>query len=92
MTDTLLHILLGLALLFAFHAAVLLLGPMPAAGFIAAFTLYFREVGQAQAKHFDFDFRSGWLPWRWSREKNLETWIPVAAVLAITVCVQLIVH
>lgn len=92
MIDTLLHILLGLTLLFAFYAAVLLFGPMLAAGLLAAFTLYFREVGQAQAKHYDFDFRWGWLPWKWSRGKNIETWIPVAVVLAVAFGVQIIVH
>lgn len=35
---------------------------------------------------------TGWLPWKWSRGKNAETWIPVAVVIAVAFCVQLIVH
>jgi hypothetical protein len=88
MTDTLLHCLLGLALLFAFHAAVLLLGPMLAAALIAGFTLYFREVTQNQAKNFGFDFRRGWNPAKWSAGKNFETWIPVSVVLCVAAAIE----
>ncbi len=92
MTDTLLHIVLGIALFNAFKACELLLGPTLAAGAIAAFWLFTREVTQAQDKHFDSDFRKGWDFWNWSASKNLETWIPVASVIAIAVCVQLTVQ
>lgn len=87
MTDTLLHILLGVTLMLTFHAAVLLIGPMPAAAAIAGFCLYFREVTPEQAKHFDCDFRRGWLPWKWSRSKNIETWIPVSVVLGVAAAI-----
>lgn len=86
--DTLLHILLGLALMFAFHATVLLLGPMLAAGLAGAFSLYFREVTQDQAKLYHFDFRSGWNPRAWSRGKNIETWIPVSVVLGVSAAIE----
>lgn len=90
MSDTLGHVLLGLILMGTFYAASLLLGPMLTAGLFAAFWLYAREVTQHQGKHFDNDFRSGWLPWKWSLEKNIETWIPVAVVMSVAVCVQII--
>lgn len=83
MTDTLGHVLLGLIVLVAFYACALALGPMLTAGLFAAFWLYTREVTQEQGKHFDNEFRSGWLPWKWSMEKNIETWVPVGVVLAV---------
>lgn len=88
MTDTLLHCLLGLTLMFAFHGAVLLFGPLPAAGLIAGFTLYFREVTQNQAKNFDCNFRRGWNPGKWSVSKNVETWIPVTVVLGVSAAIE----
>lgn len=88
MIDTALHILLGLTVLFAFHAASLLLGPMLTAGLFAAFYLYSREVTQQQGKHFANDFRRGWLPWKWSGEKNSETWIPVCCVLGVAAAIH----
>lgn len=91
MIDTLGHILLGLAILFASYWASLLLGPMPTAGMFAAFWLYTREVTQQQGKHFDNDFWKGWNSIHWSSEKNIETWIPVAVVISVAVCVQLVV-
>lgn len=90
MTDTLGHILLGLVLFASVFAAFLFIGPVMAAGVVAAWDIYFREVTQQQGKHFDNDFRRGWLPWKWSIEKNIETWIPVAVVISVAVCVQII--
>lgn len=87
-TDTFAHILLGLTPLFAFHAAVLALGPLLAAGLFAAFTLYFREVTQKQGSAYDNDFRRGWLPWKWSLSKNIETWVPVGVVLAVAAAIE----
>jgi len=82
MTDTLLHILLGLVLANLFAAVVLLAGPRAGAAILAAFWLFTREVTQQQTKHFDSDIRKGWDFWNWSRSKNLETWMPVGCVLA----------
>lgn len=88
MTDTLLHILLGLTLLFGFKAGLLIATPTITAGTIAAFSLYFREVTQQQAKLYHFDFRSGWNPMKWSAGKNLETWIPVGVVLGVAAAIE----
>ena len=85
--DTLLHIALGVTLLFAFKA-VMVLGPTLSAGLIAAFWLYSREVTQEQGKHYGNDFRKGWLPWKWSLEKNIETWIPVGVVLGVAMAIE----
>lgn len=85
--DALLHTLLGLTLLFAFKAVMLLVGPTLAAGLIAVFWLYSREVTQEQGKDYANDFRFGWLPWKWSVRKNLETWIPVCVVLGVAAAI-----
>lgn len=62
---------------------------MLAAGLIAGFTLYTREVTQNQAKNFDCDFRRGWNPVKWSASKNMETWIPVGVVLGVAAAIEL---
>lgn len=86
--DTLAHILLGLAIAGSVLVAFLLLGPVMAAGVVGAWDIYFREVTQLQGKHFDNDFRSGWLPWKWSSEKNIETWLPVGVVLGAGAAIE----
>ncbi len=87
MTDTLLHILLGLGLLFAFKA-VMVLGPTLSAGLIAALWLYSREVTQKQGSAYGNDFRRGWAFWHWSASKNLETWILVGVVLGVAAAIE----
>lgn len=87
MIDTLLHILLGLTLLFAFKA-VMFLGPTLSAGILAAFWLYSREVTQMQCSDYGNDFRRGWNPLNWSASKNSETWIPVGVVLGVAAAIQ----
>ncbi len=47
-----------------------------------ALIVYYREVVQQQAKRHGFAFEYGWLPWKWSANKNIETWI---AVIPLTV-------
>lgn len=88
MTDTLLHILLGLTLLFSFKAVIFVAGPTLGAGLIAALYLYAREVGQVQAKLYGNDFRRGWNPVKWSAGKNIETWIPVGVVLGVAAAIE----
>jgi len=82
MIDTILHILLGLVLANLFAAVVLLAGPHLGAAILAAVWLFTREVTQQQGKLYGNDFRKGWNFWNWSGSKNLETWVPVACVLA----------
>lgn len=85
--DTILHILLGIGLLFAFKA-VMIFGPTLSAGLLAAFWLYSREVTQKQGSAYGNDFRRGWLPWNWSASKNIETWIPVCFVLGVAAAIE----
>jgi hypothetical protein len=87
MTDNLLHILLGLGMMFGFKS-VMVLGPTLSAGILAAFWLYSREVTQKQGSAYGNDFRRGWLPWKWSRSKNIETWIPVCVVLCVAAAIE----
>ena len=87
--DGLLHTLLGLAILASTVAAFFLLGPVMAAGTVASWDIYFREVTQEQAKHFDFNFRKGWNPAKWSKAKNLETWIPVCLVFGVAAAIEI---
>lgn len=85
--DALLHILLGLGLLFAFKV-LMLLGPTLSAGTIAAFWIYSREVTQKQGSDYGNDFGRGWNPFAWSRRKNIETWIPVGVVLGVSAAIE----
>ena len=87
--DGVLHTGLGLAVGAALLIAFLIAGPVMAAGLFGAWDIYFREVTQEQAKHFDFDFRKGWNPAKWSKAKNLETWIPVGVVLCVAAAIEI---
>jgi hypothetical protein len=69
MKDTLLHIplILGLSLLplALFYASLM-----------GSWQLYLREVTQGQIKH-ELSFTQGWNPWKWSAQKNTETFVPI---------------
>jgi hypothetical protein len=81
--DAFLHFLLGAAF-GAIAAAMFALLPTPIV-FAALGSLYvfLREVDQEQAKHHDFDFRKGWDFWNWSRDKLLETFLPIAVLMGL---------
>ena len=77
--DAALHIPLGLA--FSGIAAATMALPWPLSAFaIGAGALYLREVTQEQAKTGN-DIRAGWNPFAWGKGKNIETWVPIAALL-----------
>ena len=77
--DAALHIPLGLA--FSGIAAATMALPWPLSAFaIGAEALYLREVVQEQADSGN-DIRTGWAFWRWGVGKNVETWVPIAALI-----------
>lgn len=67
----------------------LIFHPVIAAGLVASWQVYFREVTQTQSKEYDHDFRRGWNPNGWSRSKNIETWWPIGWILLISVVLYL---
>ena len=77
--DAALHIPLGLA--FTGIAAATMALPWPLSAFaIGAEALYLREVVQEQADGGN-DIRTGWNPFAWGKGKNVETWVPIAALI-----------
>jgi hypothetical protein len=82
-TDSILHIVLGIALAAIIIVLVWLLPDITAAFVFAAFVIYFREVTQKQGSTYNDDFAHGWAFWKWSAEKNLETWVPVATLIVL---------
>lgn len=79
--DTFYHCLL-IAGRFAAAYPIIVYLPWQWSAFIAAADfIYEREVIQHQIKHYNGDFRKGWDFWNWSPEKNIETWLPIIALL-----------
>lgn len=88
MLDTILHTIMGAVLALIFGALLWgLMGWQPGVPFAAAvfgaFAVWWRELVQAQVLPTGkSDFLTGWAFWReWGRQKNLETWAPVGALL-----------
>lgn len=80
--DAALHIPLGLA--FSGIAAATMALPWPLNAFtIGAEMIFLREVSQIQEDIDSEDCKicTGWAFWRWSASKNIETWVPIAALL-----------
>lgn len=55
---------------------------------VIVLAMYIREWTQASIKKYDginykYDARKGWNPFRWSKGKNIETWIPPIIVIII---------
>ena len=77
--DAALHIPLGLVFTGIAAATMALPWPLSASAPMAK-ALYLREVVQEQADSGN-DIRAGWNPWRWGVGKNVETWVPIAALI-----------
>jgi hypothetical protein len=85
MKDTALHIPLILGLSLLPLVLFYVLNPITAAALMGSWQLYLREVTQGQIKH-ELSFTQGWNPWKWSAQKNAETFVPII-LLQLTVFV-----
>ena len=85
MTDTIQHVLGGIVLTLAAYVLVALLPNMVACAIIASAFILLREVTQEQTKNYDSDFTRGWDFWNWSNDKNVETWVPIAALIIVSI-------
>lgn len=80
--DAALHVPMGLAFAGIALATSYVQQPLGAA-ICGAWMVYLREVSQIQedinAKR--WKFLTGWNPFAWSSGKNIETWVPVTALI-----------
>jgi hypothetical protein len=81
MKDAALHLPLLAAYAALALTFILLTSPITAAVMIGSWEVYSREVTQHQIKY-DLPFTGGWNSFKWSGEKQFETFFPIAVAQA----------
>lgn len=89
MGDTIWHSILAPIVFGLILLTMWLAPPYVAAAIIAGHILFLRELTQEQTRRYDSNFFQGWAFWKWSDNKNWETWVPIGLILALGIILQI---